>query len=368
MKVLYIESPPGYGGSMQSLLELCYHLPAEVEAHVACPYDVHALRSVPSRVVMHRIERPDSVNSKWRLVRLLRHELGWYKTIMSVYKNVRPDILHFNHIVTYSLGGVVGAWLHRAPVVAHAREYVYSPRIHTLFAGLPRLYIAISRSVASDLERHGVPSSKIRVIYNPVEPPQCSTRPQAARGRLRIGMLGMLKERKGQHILIEALHLLADKGYDFVARIGGSPVKGEEAYLDRLRRMATEYRLQDRLEFVGFVNHPYEFFSAVDIAVHANIKPEPLGRVVVEAMLSGLPVIATDGGGIPEFVEHERTGLLVPMGDARALADALARLIEDGSLREMIGKAAAIKAREMFSPVRHVEGIMECYHSVLRRT
>jgi glycosyltransferase involved in cell wall biosynthesis len=102
----------------------------------------------------------------------------------------------------------------------------------------------------------------------------------------------------------------------------------------------------------------------LDVAVHAFIEPEPLGRVVVEAMLVGAAVVATDGGGVPEFVEHEKTGLLVPMGDAGAVAQAIGRLLQDGELRQRLSAAAQQRAREMFNPARHAQEVQRVYQKL----
>jgi len=101
--------------------------------------------------------------------------------------------------------------------------------------------------------------------------------------------------------------------------------------------------------------------------VHASVEPEPLGRVAIEAMLVGTVVVATDGGGIPEFVKHEQTGLLVPMGDAQAMADAIERLLTDEPLRRRLAEAGRTLAREMFDPQKHAREVMGVYRKVLAR-
>lgn len=187
----------------------------------------------------------------------------------------------------------------------------------------------------------------------------------ASDGIPRVGMLGMLQEWKGQHVFVEALSLLRRQGVDFRASIAGSEPFGARGYEQRLRQMVEDLDLGERVSLVGFVRDPYEYLSGLDVAVHAFIEPEPLGRVVVEAMLVGAAVVATDGGGVPEFVEHENTGLLVPMQDASAMAQAIGRLLQDGELRRRLASAAQQRAREMFDPARHALDVGMVYRKLM---
>jgi glycosyltransferase involved in cell wall biosynthesis len=180
-------------------------------------------------------------------------------------------------------------------------------------------------------------------------------------------MLGMLQEWKGQHVFVEALSWLKRRGMVFHASIAGTEPFGARGYEQRLRQMVRDFGLDDTVSFVGFVSKPHDYLAQLDVAVHASIEPEPLGRVVVEAMLVGTAVVATDGGGIPEFVEHEKTGLLVPMGDANAMAHAIGRLLQDEELRQRLAQAAQPRAREMFDPAKHAREVQRVYHSVMPR-
>ncbi|MCL6474545.1 MAG: glycosyltransferase family 4 protein [Firmicutes bacterium] len=177
----------------------------------------------------------------------------------------------------------------------------------------------------------------------------------------------MLQEWKGQHVFVEALNLLKRRGMVFHASIAGTEPFGARGYEQRLRQMVKDFGLEEMVSFMGFVSKPYDYLAQLDVAVHASIKPEPLGRVVVEAMLVGTAVVATDGGGIPEFVEHEQTGLLVPMGDAELMAQAIERLIRDLELRQRLSAAAQRRAREMFDPARHAFEVRRVYQSLIRR-
>ena len=105
--------------------------------------------------------------------------------------------------------------------------------------------------------------------------------------------------------------------------------------------------------------------SELDLLVHASITPEPFGQVIIEGMAAGIPVIATRGGGVPETVESGRTGLLVPMGDAPALADALLTLLRDPATASHLGGNGWREVRERFLPRRTARDIEAVYDTIL---
>lgn len=362
MRVLFVEAPSGYGGSMQSLLELVAYLDESIEPVVACSYDIESYRPLPKRLRVIRFRQPKALGAH-AILRLFTRQLGWYRTLQTLLRQVQPNLVHFNNIFFDAFGGAIAVKRKGLPAVSHARDIVVSRRLAHRTVRYYDFHIAISRYVADNLRRYGVPSEACRVIYNPVVPPTARAA-FVPSDTPKIGMLGMLQPWKGQHVFIEALHHLQQRGASFRATIAGAEPFGPRGYLERLREMVSRYSLDQRVHFAGFVNDPYRAMTGWDIAVHASIEPEPLGRTVIEAMLYGLPVVATNGGGVPEFVEDGETGLLVPMGDATALADAIGRLLADADLRTRLADAGQRRAREMFDPVKHARAVEGVYQGL----
>ena len=365
MRVLYVETPSGYGGSMQSLLELIEYLPEEVAPVVAVPYDVRQYRAVPEKIRWEIIRAPKP-HGFHGYVRLFTRQLGWYRVVKWLMAKYRPDLLHLNTAFFGCFGGAVAARQMGVPVIAHAHGFVSSRRLGRRVTRYFDYHIAVSRAVAQNLFGCGVAPDRCEVIYNPVIPPCQPHKPQSApRTTGVVGMLGMLQPWKGQHVFVEALNLLQQQGGNYLASIAGTEPFGARGYEQRLRQMVEDFGMREKVSFVGFVRNPYEYLSQLDIAVHASIEPEPMGRVVAEAMLVGTAVVATNGGGVPEFVEHEKTGLLVPMGDSHAMAQAIGRLLQDNELRQRLVQAAQQRAREMFDPAKHVREVMGVYQKLL---
>jgi glycosyltransferase involved in cell wall biosynthesis len=140
---------------------------------------------------------------------------------------------------------------------------------------------------------------------------------------------------------------------------------GSQAFYARLRRMVSDMGLSDHVLFAGFRSDVPDILAASDMVVHSSSEPEPFGRVVVEAMLAERPVIATDAGGPSDILEHEKTGLLVPLKDAPAMAQALAQLIENPLAAARMGQRARASAQERFSLKQHIAAIHGLYQEVL---
>ncbi|QDU66770.1 glycosyltransferase family 4 protein [Engelhardtia mirabilis] len=173
---------------------------------------------------------------------------------------------------------------------------------------------------------------------------------------LRIASTSMLWEGKGVHVLLEAAALAVEQGVDLQLRLAGG---GEGEYLQRLRRLAGVPALGGRVEFLGLL--PQTELDGLLRTSHVFAFPslwhEPYARGPMEAMAFGLALVATDAGGTPEQFEHDASGLLVPAGDPRAMADAFVRLDRDELLRERLAADARVHARTHFSIDRFLEGL-----------
>jgi glycosyltransferase involved in cell wall biosynthesis len=159
-----------------------------------------------------------------------------------------------------------------------------------------------------------------------------------------VGLFGRITEWKGQRVLIEALSQLPGVR----ALIVGEALFTDEdqQYKQELSALAEQLGVSDRVHFVGFQSDILAFLKAVDIVVHCSIAPEPFGRVIVEGLLAGKPVIATRGGGPAEIIQDRVTGILVSPGDAGELAKAIQALLQDRKWAEqmaIVGRRFAVR-------------------------
>jgi glycosyltransferase involved in cell wall biosynthesis len=184
----------------------------------------------------------------------------------------------------------------------------------------------------------------VHVIPNGVPLDEESPRERPKGGPLVIGTAVRLDPRKHVDRLLRALRLAHLRLPPYVLKIAGGPERGFEAYADELRSLAVGLCV----EFVGEISTSGDFLKGLDLFA---LVAEPAGcpNTSLEAMAQGLPVIATDAGGMSEQVQDGVTGRLVGREDEAGLADALVQLCLDPRLRSAMGEAGRARARSRFS-------------------
>lgn len=163
---------------------------------------------------------------------------------------------------------------------------------------------------------------------------------------------------KGLDILLQACAKLKAKGLPFVLHIiGDGPIREE------LENMAKELGLYDDIIFYGYMLHPEEFMPFFDVFVLPS-RAEAFGSVFAEAALCQLTLIGTDVGGIAEQIDHDVNGMLVPVDDVHALADALETVIIDPDYRYQLARSAANKAKTNYSLKRVISELKLVYNEM----
>ena len=160
-----------------------------------------------------------------------------------------------------------------------------------------------------------------------------------------VGHFSRLSHWKGQHVLLEALALCPPQiGAIFV----GDALFGEEDYAQGLHEQVARLGLCARVRFLGFQPHVQSLMRVCNLLAHTATAPEPFGRVIVEGMLCGRPVVAAAAGGALEIIQHERTGWLAPPGDIAQLAKVLLGCYQDPALAAIVARQGQLVAQERF--------------------
>lgn len=275
-------------------------------------------------------------------------------------KEIRPDIVHTHLFKADFYGGIAASSL-KIPLVSSKRNidrylenWLYARFAHRLAVRCNAI-VAISNAVRSHFAKYaGIEEGKIQVIPIGIEMPREIDRSNSA--FVRFGVVGRLADQKGHESLIRAFAASKDRLPD--ARLlvfGTGPLE------DRLKSLVSNAGLGGRIEFCGLVLDPEKIFGQIDVLVLPSAW-EGAGNVLLEAMAYGLPVIATNTGGIPEYVNSE-CAVLVPPESADSLSYAIVKLSGDRQAREILGRRGKERSK-VFDFSRTLDAHLKLYHRV----
>jgi glycosyltransferase involved in cell wall biosynthesis len=290
------------------------------------------------------------------------------------------DLIHTNTILNPE-GGIAARRL-GLPHVWHLRELLGPEQPFRLrkqppaIARYMRKYASIvvaNSEISAATAAGAIPLEMMLVVPNGIELRRFSATgdDRSARHLLIVGMVASLSSRTKKHALfVEAVARLKDLnnvefriyGHDSTA--GGT--RSGDRYATEIHAMIRERGLADRFRFPGHIPDPARVMSEIDILVHPADN-ESFGRIVVEAMAAGLPVVGVRGGGVGEIVVDGETGLLSPTGDPAALAACISQLVRDEPLRKQLGDAGRQRAENCYSIERCAAGILRAYEEAMQR-
>jgi len=280
-------------------------------------------------------------------------------------KRISPDILHANGSRAAFYAGILGKLL-GIPVLFHCRVGKLDTRLDRWLARLVDGVIANSRNTAVRFSTW--PWLKVSVIYNGLDvsasKPVCeNSKPFGAKQVLL--MVARVSRWKRHDIALDVFDRLSREMSDLHLVCAGDKEAEDVAWWNELQRRTQSMSGFDRIHWLGMVDQAAleVWYAAADVLVLPS-DSEPFGRVLVEAMGMGVPVVAFDVGGVPEVVEHGEQGMLVPAGDISAMSNAVTALLKDDALRKQMGEAG-VKRASVFSIGAHVERVTTLYREML---
>lgn len=286
-----------------------------------------------------------------RLVRTLRGE--------------RADLVHTHGHFGVNVVGRVAARLAGARVLSHmhienafrdGRGRSAQVALDNLTARLCFAIVAVSDATRESLLRQGYPADRVVTIHNGIEAAEPAHAVRLAGGPT-ILEVARLAEVKGQRTLIEAL-----PGLHATALFVGEDLEHGGAYRGELEEVARRVGVAGRVVFAGRRDDVPGLLAGCDVVCLPS-RAEGLPLVLLEAMAQGKPVVASAVGGVPELVVDGDSGLLVPPGDAGALAVALRRVLGDPTLGRRLGEAARERVRERFSAAAATDRVLRLYEA-----
>jgi glycosyltransferase involved in cell wall biosynthesis len=362
LSTLQIDDRIAWGGGQSQVLHLLKGL-SDASHHaelVTRPGSVLGRRAEEIGVPVHEIPMRGEADllSAWQIARIVRS--GDF------------DIVHMHAAHAHTLGALA-CGLNSSPKCVVSRRVVFPIKTGPLGIAKAKYrfrinaYIAVCEAAKETLVSAGVDPGIVHVVHSGVVPPLMTEGRDIRREfgiapeeRL-VGTVGELVEAKGQRHLIEAVPLVLKKnpGTKFMI-VGGGRLERE------LKDYASRLGVAESIIFAGFRDDVGNCLDALDVFVLPS-DMEGLNNSIVEAMMMGKPVAATNVGGIPEIVKHGETGLLVPPGNPAMLADAVIELLHNPDKASKLASAGREYAMHHLTADKMVERTISVYTNLLEK-
>lgn len=347
------------GGTEQQMIELARRLDrSRWSVHIACLHTTGAWFARAAEAAASVQEFPIASFKRPSTARQLRQFARWCRAR-------RIAVVHTTEINS-NIFGLAGAALAGVPArIANRRELNPGKKGHHIALqraayACAHVIVANSRAAARRLLAERVPSRKVEVVPNGLDLSRVIQQQSRARRR-RVVSVANLRPEKGHDVLIDAaaavLRAVPDATFEV---IGSGPL------LPALEHRAVSRGVQHAFTFAGHRDDVAERLAEADVFVLPS-RSEAFPNAVLEAMAAGLPVVTSAVGGMLELVDEGRTGLLVPPGDASALADRIVRLMSDDGLAARLGRTARDEVRARYSFDRMVAAFERIYLDQLTR-
>jgi glycosyltransferase involved in cell wall biosynthesis len=226
-------------------------------------------------------------------------------------------------------------------------------------------FVAVSNAVGAALVARGVPASRIEVIPNGIDIAQIRRAALDApafalnKAGARVGFVGRLERIKGCEFFVRAAARLATYHPDVRFVVAGAGSREPELW-----RLAVDLGVADRIQFLGYIESVPPLLAALDVVVIPSLS-EASSLISAEALALGVPVVASNVGGLPDIVVDGETGLLAAPGDTAGIARAVERLLADPSWAASLASAGRQRVDERFTAERMVEGYLRMYSSMI---
>lgn len=389
-RILYVEGNTDgtVGGSYYILLDLVLGLDrARFEPIVSFTHEnvvAEKLRAGGVRVLIDPPAPPfvfrwDALNLLLAPVKkFINFVNGFVRPALARRRFLREEgiaLVNLNNSIIANHTWMVAARLARVPCITHEMgmpgHYGFLARV--LGRRLDAI-IALSQAILDDMRRFGVAFPQTTVIhslfeprrYRQVESPEELRRKHAIpAGAPVIGVVGNIKEWKGQATIVRATQLLRAEYPELRCLLVGGNAEADRAYLAELEALCASLGVADRVIFTGFQKNPIDYMRLMDVVVHTSTSPEPFGIVLLEAMLLAKPLISTTIGGPAEIVLDGTTGYLVDPGNPPLLAEAVAKCLRDPAHAAEMGRRGEARLWSEFTIEQKLRETVAVYDRVL---
>ena len=287
----------------------------------------------------------------------------------------RIGLVHLNNSIVRNHPWMLGATLARIPCITHERGInEHFPLRARLLARRLSAVICISAAVRQNFETRGLGGLRLITIHNGLDPE--TMRPNRSATEIRsdlglgperrlVGMIGNIKQWKGQDVVVRAVQLLREEFPELACVFVGDSSPADAAYRAKVESMIDELDLRRHVQITGYRTDIANYVAALEIQIHASVAPEPFGRVLLEAMALSKPLVASGGGAVPEIVVDGESGLLFEPGDPESLAARLRSLLANPNHARAMGDNGRRRLEANFSIAHNVAETQRLYDDLL---
>lgn len=365
VRILHIIWSLDLGGAEQVVVDLVRNLDRKIYTPVVCCLNDKG-RNAPrvekegiKVIAMNKAPKFD-LFLILQLVRLIRRE--------------EIDLIH-THLFTANLWGRIAAWIAGVPAVSseHGMDVWRSPfhlKLDSMLTPVSKRMIFVSEGVRKFYAaKNPSLNGRGRVVYNGINIglfADHETTPKKAKHALGlppdtkvVGIVGRLVPEKAHEDFIDAVRILLEEDPSIIGL-----VIGEGECEKALHKKVYDLGLDKSIRFAGYRNNLQDLYPAMDVFVMSSLR-EGMPLTMLEAMAAGVPVVATEVGGIPECIRDKQSGLLVPVRNPRALAGAIRKILTDNGLRQTLIAGAKADVSVRFSIERMVDDHEAIYRDVM---
>lgn len=300
--------------------------------------------------------------------------------LLQILKKKHIALVHVNSL---DFRASMACLLANVPYLGHLRVIFPFSWRDRFFVHFSRKTVAVSQAVINEFcKKYPGCRKKLVIIPNAVEtsgeikPIDLKQHFQLAKDSVLIGAVGRVDPMKGYEYFIDAAELVrrdVPNAFFFIVADTEQKEESFKRYFEGLKRKISEKGLDQTIFFSGFILDILAAIASFDILVvpsvevqkQAGIVSEGFGRVAIEGMAVGTPVIVSRTGGLPEIVEDGQSGIVVPPADARAIASAIVALLRDSGRKDALIKAARQRFSELYTAEKYGQNLQELYLGVL---
>ena len=385
-RILFVESSTGgvVGGSLTGILHLIDRMDRErFEPSLVLFEAKTGLEELQSRGVAVHVLATRGVRSAngtrgplgraLLRARKLSTMLARARAFTRIIRRERADLVYVANGVPANLAAVLAAARCGVPQICHQKGFEPISPVDPFLSQWVDCCVGMTEELTDYYRSRGIRAHRFVTIYDGID---CTLFTPGGGAAIRrefgipenapvVGIVGHIQEWKGQHLVAEAVARVRRKHPDLYCLIVGGVHRLGIEYGARLRERIAAPDLAGHVILTGARHDVAACLDAMDVAIHYSVRSEPFGRVMIEAMALGCPVIAPREGGPLVIVVDGETGILVPPRDVDALAGAIDRMLCDPEGRRAMGQAGRRRVDAVFDIRHHVEAMETLFDEIL---